>query len=221
MIDYPGRIASVIYTQGCNFRCPFCHNPELVCPELFQGEFLEEDIFSFLEKRVKELDGVVVTGGEPLMHSDSFDFISRIKELGYSIKLDTNGCYPQRLEQILRAGIVDFAAMDIKAPLHKYDALTGVHSNHNDIEYSIELIKKYACEYEFRTTVVKNMLTKNDLLDIINMIEPAKKYVVQRFRSDSQILDESLRSNVYTDAEFHEKKLYLDSYGFETQVYFR
>lgn len=221
LIDYPGKISAVIYTQGCNFRCPFCHNPELVDPDLFQGTFDIEEIFTFLSKRKGRLEGVVVTGGEPLMHKETPDFLKRIKDMGYLVKLDTNGCFPDRLEYVLDNNLVDFIAMDFKAPYDKYQELTGVDVDIDKIKKSVELIREKAPDYEFRTTVVKKMLNKQDLLSIINSIEPAKKYVVQRFRSDSDILDDSIKHCVHTDDEFHEKKLYLKSYGFKTQVYFR
>lgn len=222
LIDYPGKLAAVIYTQGCNLRCPFCHNPELVLPEKYHETLDYDVLFNFLKKRAKQLQGIVVTGGEPLMYKDAPEFLKEIKDLGYLIKLDTNGFYPDVLKRVLDDKLADFVAMDIKAPVDKYDLLTDVECDTDLVNESIELVKKYAPDYEFRTTVVKSLLNKDDLLDIINWVEPAKKYVVQRFRCHSDVLDPSLcHKNTHSDEEYHEKKLYLKKYGFKTDVYFR
>ncbi len=140
-IDYPGKISAVVFAQGCNFRCPYCHNPELVDPERFCDNLLMEDVYAYLEKRKGKLDGVVITGGEPTLQSDLMPFIQRVKSLGYLVKLDTNGSRPRVLQNIIQKGILDYIAMDIKAPFEKYSRVTGLLVNITQIKKSISIIK--------------------------------------------------------------------------------
>lgn len=125
LLDYPGKISAVVFTQGCNFRCPYCHNPELVDPARYQECLPEEEIFSFLETRRGKLEAVTVTGGEPTLQKSLAPFLRRIKDMGFLVKLDTNGSRPDVLEELLRQKLIDYIAMDIKAPLEKYEAVTG------------------------------------------------------------------------------------------------
>jgi len=157
LIDYPAKISAIIFTQGCNFRCPYCHNPELVDPKLFTSAIDEDLILSFLRKRVGKLDGVVITGGEPLLQHDLIEFIKKVKEMGYLIKLDTNGSYPEKLERLL--DLIDYIAMDIKAPLEKYHDVVRTDVCTEKIMESITIILNGDIDYEFRTTVVKAFLT--------------------------------------------------------------
>ena len=140
LIDYPGRISAVVFTQGCNFRCPFCHNPELVEPERFEGLSPEAEILTFLEKRKGRLDAVVITGGEPTLQTELIPFIIHLKAMGYRIKLDTNGALPDVLEEMLGRGLLDYVAMDIKAPLERYSEVTKTKTDGQRILKSISLI---------------------------------------------------------------------------------
>ena len=192
LIDYPAKISAIIFTQGCNFRCPYCHNPELIDPKLFTSALDEDLIFSFLRKRVGKLDGVVITGGEPLLQHDLIEFIKKVKEMGYLIKLDTNGSYPEKLERLL--DLIDYIAMDIKAPLEKYHDVVRADVCTEKIMESITMILNGNIDYEFRTTVVKAFLTEDDLICIAKLIRGAKRYVLQKFVM-SKILDKSFAGN--------------------------
>jgi len=194
LIDYPGKISAIIFTQGCNFRCPYCHNPELVNPKLFTDTLDEDLILSFLKKRVGKLDGVVITGGEPLLQHDLIEFIKKVKEMGYFVKLDTNGSYPEILRELLAKNLIDYIAMDIKAPLEKYHDVVRADVCTEKIMKSIRIILNGNIDYEFRTTVVKDLLTEDDLICIAKLIRGAKRYVLQRFVM-SKILDKSFASN--------------------------
>ncbi|MDP4197695.1 MAG: anaerobic ribonucleoside-triphosphate reductase activating protein [Bacteroidota bacterium] len=170
LIDYPGKISSVIFTQGCNFRCGFCHNPQLVLPELFEKTITKEEIFEYLKRRKGKIEAVVVTGGEPSIHQDLPDLLKEIKELGYCVKLDTNGTNPKMLKDIINNKFVDFIAMDIKTVPEKYDDLCGVKVNINDVIESINIIKNSSIEKQFRITLVKGYHTKSDLEEIKGLI---------------------------------------------------
>ncbi len=193
LIDFPKKLAAVLFTQGCSFRCSFCHNKNLVIPKHFQKPIPLQEIFDFLEKRKKQLQGVVISGGEPLLHEDIIDFIKSIKDMGYAIKLDTSGIFPQKLEKLLEQNLLDYVAMDIKSPLEKYSLVTMVNVDTKKIRESIDLIMNNCLDYEFRTTIVPSLHTEEDILAIANMIKGAKKYVLQNFSSHS-VLDASLLS---------------------------
>jgi len=159
----------VIFTQGCNFRCRYCHNPELVYPHLFSEPVTEEYIFSFLKRRQGTLDGVVISGGEPTLHEDLPSFMAKIKELGYAIKLDTNGSRPDVIQGLLDKKLVDFIAMDLKAPLAKYSLITGVDTNEEILRRSMEMLRTSGIGYEFRTTYDKEVLTDADIEDLTRL----------------------------------------------------
>ena len=193
LIDYPGKVSAVIFTQGCNFRCPFCHNPQLVIPRKFEPALSHEMIFSFLRKRKNQLQGIVITGGEPTCHDDLLDFVVRIKKMGFLVKLDTNGSNPLILSALLSRKLIDYVAMDIKAPLHKYESLAGVAIHLEDIRKSIDLLMTSGIDYNFRTTVVPGLLDEKDLLDISILIKGSKHYVRQEFVGSENILDPRIR----------------------------
>lgn len=198
--DFPDKIACIVFTKGCNFKCGYCHNPELFSqetPTLSLSEF-----FDFLKTRQNKLDGVVITGGEPTLHKDLDDFIIKIKEMGFAVKLDTNGTNFDMLESLVNKGFVDYVAMDIKAPLDKYSKITNVDFDINVIQKSIELLLKNKVDYEFRTTVVKSQLNFEDFEKIGKLISGAKKYYLQKFEA-SKILDDKLCAcTTYSDLEF-------------------
>lgn len=191
LIDYPGMVACVLFTQGCNFRCSFCHNPELVDPKLFGSPIPIKEILSFLKKRKGFLDGVVICGGEPLLQDGLLGFIERVKGMGYMVKLDTNGSLPERLLPLLPS--IDYIAMDIKAPLPRYRDITITRVDEEKIRRSIHIIKGSKKGYEFRTTLPKSRLSKDDIIEIGREIKGAELYVLQRFspRRTSLLLDET------------------------------
>lgn len=178
LIDFPGRPAAVVFTQGCNFRCRYCHNPELVYPHLFAEPVAEEEIYSFLKRRQGTLEGVVVSGGEPTLHEDLPQFLADLKAMGYATKLDTNGTRPEMLRRLLDAKLLDYIAMDIKAPLEKYALITGVDFNPEVLKQSMDLIRQSGLEYEFRTTYDKEVLTDADISTITQRLN-GKNYRVQ------------------------------------------
>ncbi|PID28806.1 MAG: anaerobic ribonucleoside-triphosphate reductase activating protein [Candidatus Cloacimonadota bacterium] len=188
MIDFPGKLSAVVFTQGCNFRCPYCHNPELVLPEKFTEPLSEDEIFDFLQKRKNQLDAVVITGGEPTMHKSLPEFIKAVKAMGFLVKLDTNGTNPAMLEKLLAENLPDYVAMDIKAPLRKYKDVVKTEVNDKDIRKSIELLKNSSVEYEFRSTIVDSLFDKNDVSEIKTMIQGCGKYFIQNF-SPAKTLD--------------------------------
>ncbi len=163
LIDFPGRPAAIIFTQGCNFRCRYCHNPELVYPHLFTDPVAEEEVFSFLQRRQGTLEGVVVSGGEPTLHDDLPAFMARLKALGYQVKLDTNGSRPDMVQELIDKKLVDYIAMDLKAPLEKYRKITEVDTNTDILRRSMDLIRQSGLAYEFRTTYDKEVLTEADI----------------------------------------------------------
>lgn len=195
LIDYPGKIASTVFTVGCNFRCPFCHNPELVelsseAMKAFKDK--DREFLDFLAKRKGILDGVCITGGEPTVQKDIVSFIRKIKKMGFSVKLDSNGTRPEILEEVFRDGLVDYVAMDIKNGIGRYSETTGVAVNAENIRKSIRLIMESGVPYEFRTTVVPGIHTEADFEDIAKLIKGAQAYYLQEFR-DMTILDPRLK----------------------------
>lgn len=218
MIDYPEKISAIGFTQGCNFRCPYCHNPELVEPEQFGETLAEEKILSFLEERKGKLDGVVITGGEPTMHHDILSFIHKIKDLDFLVKLDTNGSFPTRLEEIINDGAVDYIAMDIKAPMEKYQAISRSTIDIEQIKKSIGLIMDSGTPYEFRTTVVEGLLTPEDIIKIGWEIKGARLYVLQKFLPTKAIDLDYLQADTYSDEEFEKMKQSLTGLVKECQV---
>ncbi len=202
LIDYPGKICAIVFTQGCNFRCPYCHNPELVDPKRFSRPIAEEEIIEFLANRRGKLDSVEITGGEPTLQRDLIDFMSELKKLDYLVKLDSNGSNPGILSEAIKREIVDYIAMDVKAPLERYREITNSRVYPEKIEHSIELIMSSGLDYEFRTTVVKSQLGKRDILEIGRLIRGSKRYILQQFVPvkvlDTKFLDEVF---FYTDDE--------------------
>jgi len=184
LIDYPGKIACSIFTHGCNLRCPFCHNPELVIEEPDENETIsEEQLLRFLKKRINKLDGVVISGGEPLVQSEQIEpVLEKIKELGYLIKLDTNGTFPDALNRLIKNSLVDFVAIDLKCSPDNYPSVMKSSQNaFNQIKQSIEITQKYAGDYEIRTTVVPGIHDANEIRNICSYLGGVKKYVIQNF----------------------------------------
>jgi len=251
LIDYPGEVALIVFTQGCNFRCQFCYNPMLVLPEgqdklkysprrivgvnsrpgvgaQKDHHLIEEgDFFVFLRSRTGKLDGVVITGGEPTIQPDLPEFIKKIKDLGFKVKLDTNGTNPEMLEKLITAlpgkpRLVDYVAMDIKAPLNKYIKVTGldniypVQSSKNNfggilpeaellhrVKKSVKMIMKSGLPYEFRTTVVPGLLNKENIAEMAELIKGADKWYLQFFKSDTDLINKDFQGK----ARFTEKEM--------------
>ena len=202
LLDYPGRMACTVFTPGCNFRCPFCHNALLVLPEMQQDDELScEEVLSFLKKRTGILEGVCLTGGEPLLQSGVDDFLRRVKDLGYAVKLDTNGSFPDRLEALISAGLVDKVAMDIKNSPELYALTVGLPAfDIAPVERSKELLLSGVVDYEFRTTVVKGIHTAQSLTEAAKWICGAKDYYLQQFK-DSGNLIASAGLSAYSEEE--------------------
>lgn len=212
LIDFPHKIAAIVFTQGCNFSCGYCHNAELIDFSL-KSHFGYNEFFEFLNTRKGKLDGVVITGGEPTLQSSLRDFIIRIKELGFEVKLDTNGTNPEVLEKLTSENLLDYIAMDIKAPWEKYPSIVhptltlpvqgGENTfNTENLKKSVELIMSSKVDYEFRTTVIKSQLSFEDFELIGGQIRNAKRYYLQKF-VPSKILDKSLENEkTYSDEEF-------------------
>lgn len=200
LLDFPERIAAIVFTKGCNFRCGYCHNPELI-EFSKESDYHTESFFEFLKTRLNKLDGVVITGGEPTLQSGLYDFVKRIKSMGFEVKLDTNGTNPQVLKKLISDNLLDYIAMDIKAPVGKYEEITQVNVNIQSVLESIKLIMDSGVDYEFRTTVIKLQLSVGDFDEIGNMIQGAKRYYLQKF-IPSKCLDEALMDEKsYSDEE--------------------
>jgi pyruvate formate lyase activating enzyme len=206
LIDYPGKLSCVIFLSGCNFDCPYCHNPSLVrgsdeCPASLSGDGL----YGFLESRRDFLDGVVISGGEPTLQKNLVKLCEAIKGLGYSIKLDTNGSKPKDLKLLLERGLVDYIAMDIKTDPARYNPLIGKGCNPEDILSSIETIMETALDYEFRTTCVKGFVDKDIIENIVKIIKGAKLYALQNFHKAEILHPEYFDRN--TSPEFTQPEL--------------
>ncbi len=195
LIDYPGKVATTVFTVGCNFRCPFCHNPELI--DFPKGELPtyrknEEAFFDFLEKRRGLLDGVCVTGGEPTVQPDLLEFLEKVKNMGFLVKLDTNGSRPEIVAEVIGRGLADFFAMDIKNRMGRYGETSGSDVSEERIRESIRRIRESGTPYEFRTTVVPGLHDESDFDGIAELIDGAPTYYLQEFR-DFRILSPGLR----------------------------
>ena len=200
LLDYPDRISAIVWTSGCNFRCPFCYNKTLA---LGTAEmFPQDEILSFLSKRKALLEGVVISGGEPLLHEDIIDFIKKIKDLRLLVKIDTNGAFPERLRELLDQQLVDYVAMDVKAPKEKYPQLSGVNTDLSKIETSLELLKTKAPAYEFKTTFVPGLLTKEDIIEIAQWLKGADTYFLQQFKIKTPLLSSTLETTMPYPREY-------------------
>ena len=207
LLDFPDKMACTVFTFGCNFRCPFCHNASLATRAGEVDTIPEDEIFDLLRKRKGVLDGVCITGGEPLLYGDDLkDFIIKIKELGYAVKLDTNGSFPKRLRALIEADLIDKVAMDIKNSPEKYGLTSGVENfDMSPILESIELLKSSGIDYEFRTTVVNELHSASDFEEIGKMIAGAKAYYLQSFVDSGDLIGEGLSAPSKEDMEAYRK----------------
>lgn len=182
MLDFPGFVACTVFTPGCNFRCPFCHNSLLVTRMNDSEVYSEDDILSYLKKRQGVIDGICISGGEPLMHDDIFDFVKKIKDLGFLVKIDTNGSFPDKLEKLIDSGNIDYVAMDIKNCPEKYAETIGLDDfDFSPVRKSVQILLQGKVKYEFRTTVVKEFHTPQDMVKIGELIKDADRYFLQHF----------------------------------------
>jgi len=210
LIDYPGEISSIIFLQGCNFKCPYCHNPELVDSKLFGPCLQEKDVFEFLKTRIGKIDAVTITGGEPTIQNDLMPFIKRIKKMGFAVKLDSNGSRPEVIKNLLSEKLLDFIAMDIKAPLEKYEKIVRVLLKTDSIKESIKIILKAKIPHEFRTTVVKSLHSENDILKIAQLISGVRQYTLQKF-VPAKILDKKyLKAKPFSVDELEKIRKHLE-----------
>ena len=219
LLDYPGKISAIIFTHGCNLRCPYCHNPELVIEGFNKdGSFSEKDILSFLESRKGKLDALVITGGEPLVQSNLLPFIKKVKEMGFLIKLDTNGTFPDRLKDFIETGFIDYIAMDVKYPKVEYVKNSMIPEIAKKIERSIKIIMDSGLDYEFRTTYVKPLHSLESAEGIGQMIKGAKNYYIQNFRPGKTIDPTLTKENSFTTKELEQIKKIIEKYVEDVQI---
>lgn len=196
LLDYPKHIAATIFLGGCNMRCPFCHNATLVTKAAIQPVIATKDVLSYLSKRVKILEGICITGGEPTLYTDLPDFIKEVKSLGYKIKLDTNGTNPSMMKELVETGLIDYIAMDIKNSKEHYSISTGIKDFPIEaVSDSVSYLLNSDIEYEFRTTVVKEHHTEQDMLSIGKWIQGAKAYYLQSYKDSGDIIEPGLHSH--------------------------
>ena len=214
LLDYPTKTACTLFTKGCNFRCPFCHNATLVLPCAEQEVYTEEDVLSFLHKRQGILDGVCVTGGEPLLHPGLEAFLEKIKMLGFSVKLDTNGSFPERLKALIDRRLIDHVAMDLKNTPEKYAMTAGVPElDMTSVRQSVSLLLQNLVSYEFRTTVVAEFHTIQDIGEIAKWIQGASAYYLQNFEDSGDLIGSDLHAVTHEtlDAMRSQAMLYLNN----------
>ena len=208
LLDFPEKVACTVFTAGCNFRCPFCHNASLVTHIPEQADMDEERFFSFLKKRKGIIDGVCVTGGEPLLQPDIEDFIRKIKELGYLVKLDTNGSFPDKLKDLVEKRLVDYVAMDIKNSVEKYGVTIGLDTRYSEtVKESVAFLKEGHVDYEFRTTVTKNFHSEEDFEEIGKWIQGAKHYYLQSFVDSGDLIEANIEGVSKEEMEMFLKKV--------------
>lgn len=200
LIDYPGKVAATVFTVGCNFRCPFCHNPELVLKSEFlvslDDNTLEKEFFEFLKTRQGKLDGICITGGEPTIQADLVEFVTKIKKLGFAVKLDSNGTRPDVLRELFQKKLLDYVAMDIKSSLKNYKNVCGTDIDLERIKLSVDLIKNSGVDYEFRTTVVPGLHTVEEFKDVAEWLKGSRKYILQKYEDNGKILDKTLTERI-------------------------
>lgn len=210
-IDYPGKIAAVIFTNGCNFSCGYCHNGDLA--QGFSKKSLEEhEILKYLKSRINKLDAVVISGGEPTLQKDLAHFIKEIKAMSFPVKLDSNGTNPEIIKKLVSEKLVDYIAMDVKAPLETYELITSRKIDVNKIKDSIDFIKNCGIDYEFRTTVVKSQLSFDDFEKIGRLLSGSRLYFLQKFKNNSTLNLDFSKEETYSDEEFLKIKSMLEKY---------
>ncbi len=216
--EYPGKICAIIFTQGCNFRCHYCHNPELVLPELFARPIPEEEIFAFLKNRPL-LEGVTITGGEPCLQNDLPAFLQQLRSCRLAIKLNTNGSFPRVLETILAYRLVDYVSLDIKTSFPRYQEVTSVPVDTETIRDSLKLLLHSGIEYDLRTTVVRGLLNEDDLHTIGQLVQGASKYIFQQFLPSKTVNPEFLRREAPAEVELEKFQRIMAQYVEKCEIY--
>ena len=220
MIDYPNKLSAIVFTIGCNFKCPYCHNPELVTRTKDCSLIEQSFVLDFLKTRINKLDAIVISGGEPCLQKDLKDFIKQVKELGFLVKLDTNGSFPNVIKDLISDNLIDYIAMDIKSTMPKYsNFFADSKVSESAISESIKIIMQSGIDYEFRTTVCKELLKLKDFEEIGKTLISAKKYYLQKFVSSKHIDETYTNTTTYNDDEFTQIKNILSKYV--KQVYIR
>ncbi len=204
LIEYPEKISAIVFLGNCNFKCHFCYNIDLVKNYKKLPDIPEKEILDFLETRKGLLDGLAITGGEPTIHKELPEFIKKIKDLGFLVMLETNGTNSEMLKELIDNKLVDYIAMDIKAPLEKYDEITGVKVNKKDIQVSIDIIRKSGIDYEFRTTVIPKHFKEDDVLAIGKWLKGSKRYVLQQFRPEKTLNEDYKKMELYSPEKLKE-----------------
>ena len=213
LTDFPGRLAAIVFTRGCNFRCPYCHNPELVDPERYAGPVDDTELFSFLESRAAKLDGVVVTGGEPTIHRDLAVLLHRIKALGLAIKLDTNGSAPRVIGELVEEGLLDYIAMDIKSSPRCYPRATGVQADVLEVRKSVELIAASSIPHELRLTYLETLVPDEELAGVAELARGCRRFVVQPFQPSKALDPVLLREARPTVEKLERVRALLETMG--------
>ena len=201
LLDYPGLVAATIFTGACNFRCPYCHNADLVLNPSSQPVIPEEEILSHLRKRKGITQGVCITGGEPTLQKDLKDFIKKLKELDLKVKLDSNGYKPEVLKDLIKDNLLDYIAMDVKAPLDEYDVIAGVKLDTSKLKESIDFLIAGDLPFEFRTTVIKDFHTRESFEKISELIKGAKNYYLQGYIDSPNVIQPGLTSYTYEEMQ--------------------
>ena len=217
LLDFPGKLACTVFTSGCNFRCPFCHNASLVLPGM--SEHIDEsEVFSFLKKREGILEGVCITGGEPCLQSDLESFIEKVKALGFSVQLDTNGSFPEKLSALLEKGLLDYVAMDIKTSPERYAEVAGVANKNffENVKKSVELLKNCAIPHEFRTTTAKELQKTEDFLKIGQWLKGEKRYFLQQYESSGELVGKEMTP--YEKEELEEFKKLMENFVEDVEI---
>ena len=212
LVDFPGHVAAAMFTIGCNMRCGYCHNPELVLPERLAPRIPVKEVLLFLKSRIGRLDGVVISGGEPTIHDDLPLLCRKIKQLGFALKLDTNGTRPEMVEQLIRDKMVDFVAMDIKGPLDKYVAIAARPIDLRAISKTIDLLISSQIDHEFRTTVVRQQLELADFDKIGQMVQGGKRFALQHFRPGTTVSPQFGKLSTFSETEFLQAQKIMEGY---------
>jgi pyruvate formate lyase activating enzyme len=219
LIDYPNHLAATVFTYGCNMKCPYCHNAELVTEPLNSTRIVnEKDVLSFLDNRVDKLEGLAITGGEPTMHKDLPEFMKKVRDRGFKIKLDSNGSFPKRISNILDMEIVNYWAIDVKYEEELYEQGLNGGATIGGIKESIELLQSSGVKHEFRTTVVKGMHTEGTMHKIGEMIKGAKNYYIQNFREGPTIDPELSKENSFDIKRLETFKEIMEKYVEKVEI---
>ena len=218
LIDYPGKLCATIFTAGCNFRCPYCYNEDIVLDYPAMPKVPEDKIIEFLHPRLGFLDGVCVTGGEPTIHRELPKFLGRLKSIGSLVKLDTNGSRPKALAYVMEKGLVNYIALDVKVPLDRYEETVRYRVKPEGLKETIKLIRRSGVDHEFRTTVVPGLLDGDDLEEIAMTLAGSKRYVLQQFRPGKTLCPDFKDVKPYSEAEMRQFRDRVAPYFAETRL---